>query len=147
MATSYIIVGEPFTHFYSDTTTEIAEPIMGVKPMDINNVAYTLYNKPYGRYQSLGGCTFRFPRSIPFTPGMVIEFYADNNSTGITANSFTNQVTLPSNYNNADVRIFMPIPSMEKLNDGLIECYGSVTDNPNNTIYAMKSLFFTIQKP
>ncbi|WP_285413229.1 hypothetical protein [Pseudomonas sp. lyk4-40-TSB-59a] len=147
MATSYIIVDEPLTHFYSDTTTEIAEPIMGVKPKDINNVAYTLYNKPYDKYQSLGGCTFLFPRSIPFKPGMVIDFNADNNSTGITANSFTNQRTLPSNYNNADVRIFMTIPSMEKLDNGLIECYGSVTDNANNTVYVMKSLFFTIQTP
>ncbi|AXJ07395.1 hypothetical protein CFN16_25675 [Pseudomonas fluorescens] len=147
MATQYVIVKEPFAHFYSDTTTERAEPIMGVKPRDTNNVAYTLYNKPYGKYQFLGGCNFLFPTSIPFIPGMVVDFYADNTTTGITANSFINQLTLPSNFNNTDVRIFMGIPAMDKLDNGLIECYGSVTDTKNITVYVMPSLFFTIQKP
>lgn len=147
MATKYVIVKEPFTHFYSDTTTEKAEPIMGVNPRDINNVAYTLYNKPYGKYQALGGCNFLLPKSIPFKQGMVVDFYADNITTNITPNSFVTQLTPPTPYNNTEVRIFMGMPIMNILDNGLIECYGSITDAVSNVIYVMQSLFFTIQKP
>lgn len=143
MSTKYKIVSEPFKHFYSDDIIYKADPIMGVDLRDPTGVAYTVYNKPYGKFQNQWGCTFQFPDSIPFRPGMDIDFYADNSTTNILANSFTQKV--PSGTGN--VRAYMPKAAMAKLGNGLIDCYGSVTDPLSNTVYIMNPHIFTIQTP
>ncbi|MDL5597818.1 hypothetical protein QS468_34295 [Bacillus subtilis] len=143
MPTTYRIVNEPFELFYSDTNLP-GSPIMGINCRDPNNVAYQLYNKPYGTYQRLGGCNLKLPSTIPYSPGMIADVYADNATTGLPANSFAHQQTLTSN---TPGKIYIGVPSMTTLGAGLIDCYGSVTDNASNIIYIVKSFYFTIQLP
>lgn len=144
----YIVVNQPFKQFYSDTDDEPASPVMGVDPTDLNNVAYTVYNKPFSLFQYLGGCCFIWPSTIPYQPDMVVDCYAENNTTGITANSFSKQMMIPLYYNSTTkVKTTMGMPDMLKLGAGQIEVSGSVTDTVNDIVYVMRSFFFTIQMP
>ena len=143
MAQPTYIVIPASKFFYSDSTIP-AEKTIGIDPKDPQNVAYTLYGKPYGQFQRLGGFNWAIDPSIPLQAGQTLDAYCDNITTNNPANSFSHnrQILGPQ-----PLKVFVGMPAMRILDAGDIECYGSVTDTANNRIYIISPAIITIQKP
>ncbi|MBH3403685.1 hypothetical protein I5P86_01330 [Pseudomonas glycinae] len=140
--TKYVVIPESKV-CYSDTNI-LAEDVIGLNPKDPANVAYTKYNKPYGQFQHLGGINLKIDPSLPTNAGQVLDFIFENITTNNSANTYVHNRQI---IDSRPLKVFVGMKDMNKLNDGSIECYGSVTDQAKGTVYIISPKTFTIQSP
>ncbi|WP_338488648.1 hypothetical protein VRB78_23030 [Pseudomonas trivialis] len=138
-------------YYYSEFSLDPLEDDVGFDHKDPFNVVYTKYNKPYARFQYLGGFNLRVPVSVlPVKPqpGDTWNVDMQNITTGDPLAVFNHISTVhpgtAPQYFATGVSIR---PGMYKLGPGVIEVDSYFTSISTNTIYIFPTRQITLVMP
>ena len=139
---AYVITPPAVAYYYTDM--EKADPILGFNMRDPNNVAYSIYNKSFAKFQKFRGFSLLMDAALNSQAGDTFTYYIDNLTKGAQAyfSTFTMPVT-----NSTRIRIYITEAEMAKLDEGKIECYGSLDSPSTNSVYVINSTFLELRKP
>ncbi|MEX5540729.1 hypothetical protein [Pseudomonas poae] len=145
-----LLSNEP-DYYYSDYFQDELEDYVGFDHKDPLNVAYTLYNKPYARFQYHGGFSLRVPIGmLPVNPQAGDTWNVDmqNITTGNPSAIFNHMSTVhpgtAPQYFATGVSIR---PGMYTLGPGIIEIESFFTSNATNTVYVFPTKQLTLVMP
>ncbi|MFL1500068.1 hypothetical protein ACI77J_04275 [Pseudomonas sp. O64] len=150
MPPRYRVLSVALDGYYSDFFTDRLEDELGFDPVNPANVAYAKYNKPYARFQYLGGFGLAVPATaLPVTPqpGDKWDIDIQNLTTGSPSAVFNYSYTFLSGSEGRSLRALVGMPAMQVLGPGLIEINASFTSNAANTVYIFQPKQITLVAP
>ena len=146
----YRVLSLELDAYYSDLFVDKLEDEVGFDPVDPGNVAYVKYNKPYARFQYLGGIGLAVPAgALPVAPRVGDRWSVDiqNITTGNASAVFNYLYTIPAGGAGQPLRALVGMPAMRVLGPGIIEANAAFTSIATNTVYIFQPKQITLVAP